>query len=99
MKATMECGELLERPELRAHTKPIRFETRVRDGIERQFVLSHRTVGYVPAGSCARYQDHEVWIVDYMSRPDCIHHCQSFASLAEAEANLASRGELIATAE
>jgi hypothetical protein len=57
------------------------------------WTLSHVTVGYVPAGACARFQDTPIWKVTMYL--DGATHGQAFLSLAEAEHWLEGCGELL----
>jgi hypothetical protein len=57
------------------------------------WTLRHVTRGYVIAGSCARWQENDVWKVTTMI--DGASNGRAFLTLAEAESWLAGRGDLI----
>lgn len=80
-------------PDMRSIDTVIRQEDRVNDYNRTiQWTLSHRTPGYVCAGSAMRLQEREIWRVTTFM--DNATHGQGFLTLAKAEEWLSQRGTL-----
>ena len=64
-------------------------------GRPQEWVLSHRTAGYTPAGSCLRLQENDVYRVTCFGASEGVTRGQAFLTLEKAEEYLASRGEFL----
>ena len=90
-----ECGTILAHPELSSVETVLRVECRMTEyGRRVKWTLSHRTPGYVIAGSACRRQDYEVWRVFTYDIQTGTSYGQQFRTLADAEEWLSQRGEL-----